>query len=593
MMIITKIIHSCGKGFQNMITGWSHENSVRNEQIDYVFQQLKITGWPHAFAVTLAAVAIWNYSAGVGIVLWFIAMQASHVLRVVWLDRMWQDYKEKNGDYRIVATLVSMGMFATGCLWSVIPAFYLNDPQSETFIFVSIALAGLVCATLPALAAFLPAYLSFVTPILATLTVRYYQMGLEASALLTVAFFAAVVGISYIINEIITRSITIDFKNRTLLAEVLEAKVEAEDANKAKSRFLAAASHDLRQPLQALGLILESIRVRTGENQELEKLVDRGIESHDTLRSLFNALLELSRLESHKLDVQTIHLQLQSLVSCIVEEFKPSAQAKGLSLEVAGVDQVIVTDPVLFGRVLRNLLSNAIKFTEFGKIVVTFIKRDQEVVLSVIDTGVGIPPTEQERVFDEYHQVSNQARNSSEGIGLGLSVVKKMCQLLGHPIQLYSDPGKGTTFSISLPLGDPQKVPIKVEVSDLPLAGRSVMIIDDDPAVLSAVSTLMADWQCESLAAETLENALQQLNEKQFQPDIVLSDYRLGGGLNGIDAISAIREQLRREVPALLISGDTDPEMVKRIRQQKYFLIQKPVKPAHLRKAMYKLLADG
>lgn len=576
-----------------MITGWSHENSVRNEQIDYVFQQLKITGWPHAFAVTLAAVAIWNYSAGVGIVLWFIAMQASHVLRVVWLDRMWQDYKDKNGDYRLVATLVSMGMFATGCLWSVIPAFYLNDPQSETFIFVSIALAGLVCATLPALAAFLPAYLSFVTPILATLTVRYYQMGLEASALLTVAFLAAVVGISYIINQIITRSITIDFKNRTLLAEVLEAKVEAEDANKAKSRFLAAASHDLRQPLQALGLILESIRVRTGENQELEKLVDRGIESHDTLRSLFNALLELSRLESHKLDVQTIHLQLQSLVSCIVEEFKPSAQAKGLSLEVAGVDQVVVTDPVLFGRVLRNLLSNAIKFTETGKIVVTFIKRDYEVVLSVIDTGVGIPTVEQERVFDEYHQVSNQARNSSEGIGLGLSVVKKMCQLLGHPIQLYSDPGKGTTFSISLPLGDPQKVPIKVEVSDLPLAGRSVMIIDDDPAVLSAVSTLMADWQCESLAAETLENALQQLDERHFQPDILLSDYRLGGGLNGIDAITAIREQLCREVPALLISGDTDPEMVKRIREQKYFLIQKPVKPAHLRKVMHKLLAEG
>ncbi len=565
--------------------------SVINEQIDYVFKQLKITGWPHAAVVTLTTYAIWQYQHNWGILLWFAVLQSSHFMRVKVLDPFWARYKAAGKDYFHVRVLLALGMLSTGCLWAAVPVFFMHDPQSETFVFVSITLAGMISATLPALAAYLPAYVLFVLPIFAALASRYYLIGMEAAAFLTMAFLGAMGGISYIINQIITRSITIDFKNQALLQEVTEAKEKAEDANQAKSRFLAAASHDLRQPLQALGLILESIRLRIGqENKTVAPLVNQCIESHDALSALLNALLELSRLESHQLEIHKMSLPLRDLVGSIVAEFQPAAQQKGLRLLCEGDDPIVHTDPVLFGRVLRNLISNAIKFTHIGVVKVSFSQQENEIVLRVADTGVGIPPTQLDKVFDEYHQVSNEARNREEGIGLGLSVVKKMCHLLKIPIELASIYNEGTTFTLHLPLGQLSNPVITQEPVQSSLEGRRVIIIDDDTSLLAAVSNIMQDWKCESLLAATLEEALDKLTNTGFVPDIILSDYRLGNGVTGIDVIKSIRAQLGKDVPAVLMSGDTDPALVKSIRDQHFYLIHKPVKPTHLRKTMRNLL---
>lgn len=565
--------------------------SVINEQIDYVFKQLKITGWPHAAVVTLTTYAIWQYQHHWGIWLWFAMLQSSHFMRVRILDPFWARYKAAGRDYLHVRILLALGMLATGCMWAAIPVFFMQDAQSENFVFVSITLAGMISATLPALAAYLPAYLLFVLPIFASLAARYYLIGMEAAAFLTVTFLAAMGGISYIINQIITRSITIDFKNQALLLEVTDAKEKAEEANQAKSRFLAAASHDLRQPLQALGLILESIRLRLGTSDStIAPLVGQCIESHDALSALLNALLELSRLESHELEVHAMSLPLRDLVGSIVSEFQPAAQQKGLRLIWEGEDLIAKTDPVLFGRVLRNLISNAIKFTSAGMVKVSYKAEEEDIVLQVADTGVGIPPSQLDKVFDEYHQVSNEARNREEGIGLGLSVVKKMCQLLKIPVELASVLGNGTTFSLRLPVGQLSIAVTPSESAQTGLEGRRVVVIDDDVQLLAAVTQIMQDWQCQSLSAASLDECLQKLVAKKFVPDIILSDYRLGGGVNGIDVIKAVRMQLGLDVPAVLMSGDTDPALVKSIREQHYYLIHKPVKPTHLRKTMRNLL---
>lgn len=565
--------------------------SVINEQIDYVFKQLKITGWPHAAVVTLTTYAIWQYQHHWGIWLWFAMLQSSHFMRVRILDPFWARYKAAGRDYLHVRILLALGMLATGCMWAAIPVFFMQDAQSENFVFVSITLAGMISATLPALAAYLPAYLLFVLPIFASLAARYYLIGMEAAAFLTVTFLAAMGGISYIINQIITRSITIDFKNQALLLEVTDAKEKAEEANQAKSRFLAAASHDLRQPLQALGLILESIRLRLGTSDStIAPLVGQCIESHDALSALLNALLELSRLESHELEVHAMSLPLRDLVGSIVSEFQPAAQQKGLRLIWEGEDLIAKTDPVLFGRVLRNLISNAIKFTSAGMVKVSYKAEEEDIVLQVADTGVGIPPSQLDKVFDEYHQVSNEARNREEGIGLGLSVVKKMCQLLKIPVELASVLGNGTTFSLRLPVGQLSIAVTPSESAQTGLEGRRVVVIDDDVQLLAAVTQIMQDWQCQSLSAASLDECLQKLVAEKFVPDIILSDYRLGGGVNGIDVIKAVRMQLGLDVPAVLMSGDTDPALVKSIREQHYYLIHKPVKPTHLRKTMRNLL---
>lgn len=569
---------------------------VSNEQVDYVFKQLKITGWPHAFAVLITTIAIWNYEKSYLIIVWFICIQGAHFCRVLFLDSTWETYRKNTVDYRRVSQFLCAGMFFTGMLWSAIPLLFMNDPHSEMFIFISISLAGLVAATLPALAAYLPSYLCFVGPVLLSLTYRYYDVGLEASAMLTLLFFSAVIGISYTINAIITRSITIDFKNVVLLREVTRAKEVAEEANQAKSRFLAAASHDLRQPLQALGLILESMRVRTLSSdtpceKDMALLVERGLESHDSMSALFNSLLELSRFESHELEVSRVDFSLTEMIESIVNEFEPSSKAKGLVLSMRGDSVVTNTDPVLFGRVVRNLLSNAIKFTEKGSVTVGIEVLGKDLLLSVVDTGVGIPAQEQDKVFDEYHQVSNEARRRHEGIGLGLSVVKKMCELLELPIMLESTVGKGTTFSIRLPVGSNENVSPKISGFVQSMDQYHVLIIDDDPMILSAISTLMSDWGCPCVLAGSINDALERLQRTEFIPDLILTDFRLGEGVTGIDAIGAVRTMLESDIPALIMSGDTDPQLVKQIREKKFYLIQKPVKPLHLQKVMTILLS--
>ncbi|MCG8672169.1 MAG: ATP-binding protein [Pseudomonadales bacterium] len=563
--------------------------AIENAQIDYVFKQLAASGLPHAVAVSITAGMIWWDIKGWAIVLWFVALQTSHVMRIFILDSIWKKNAEL-GDYRVVKPFLVAGMVATGIVWSLVPGFFMEGVSTETFIFISIVIAGMVAATLPALAAYLPAYIAFVTPLLLVLTYRYYSLGMEANALLTLSYMAAVGVISVTINRLITNSITMDFEQRELLQEVTEAKEKAEEANVAKSRFLAAASHDLRQPLQALGLILESIKLRTEARDEIQTLVNQGLSSHDALTELFNALLELSRLEANQLEVHRVHFDLNQMLVSIINEFQPVAEEKSLSLTLSGERCIVDTDPVLFGRIIRNLLTNALKFTDKGSVTVAIERVDKIVSIRVVDTGIGIPKEEQARVFDEYHQVSNKARRREEGIGLGLSVVKKMSALLNHPIELESVPGSGSTFTLSLPLGDKQLVPEPPQATDISVSELNVLVIDDDASVLEAVNHLLQDWKCNVRTAVSIQAALELLVEEGFTPEFVLSDYRLEEAGTGVDAIEAVRSHLGEDIPALLMSGDTDPELVGAIRAQHFHLLRKPIKPVHLRKAIKQLV---
>lgn len=566
------------------------EKSVVNAQVDYVFKQLAASGWPHAVAVTITTGMVWWDIKGWGILLWFIALQSSHVMRILILDKLWEKNQEQ-GNYSIVKPFLISGMLATGIVWSLIPGLFMEGVDTETFIFISIVIAGMVAATLPALAAYLPAYLAFAMPLLLVLTYRYYSLGMEANALLTLSYMGAVGVISVTINRLITNSITMDFEQRKLVQEVTAAKEKAEQANVAKSRFLAAASHDLRQPLQALGLILESVRLRTEDQSEIQKLVNQGLVSHDALSELFNALLELSRLESNQLDVNCSHFDLNQMLGSIVNEFKPLAEERGLFLNIQGERSTVDTDPVLLGRIVRNLLTNALKFTDSGGVTIAMKQVGESVEVSVTDTGIGIAKEEQAKVFDEYHQVSNKARRREEGIGLGLSVVRNMCALLDIEIALESELGKGAAFTLVLPLGNPDFVVDAIVIDKSNISGLKVLVIDDDPGVLDAVCNLLQDWKCKVKVADGIQRAMDLINNENYQPEFILSDYRLEEMETGVDAINMIRSALDKKIPGLLMSGDTDPELVGEVRAQQYHLLRKPIKPVHLRKAIKQLMS--
>lgn len=568
-------------------------SAIDKRQVDYVFRQLRVTGWPHALAVALTAFVLWRHDPSLAVMLWCGFFLLTHVLRILLLDRWWMQARS-DAEYRRLRWQLTASMLTAGSCWGVVPVLFMQSASPDMVNFLSLVLAGMICATLPALAACLQAYFAFVLPVFLGLIVHYHGMGLSASAFLIFAFLGAMLAISTTVHRIITGYISLDLENQTLLQEVTRARDDAEHANQSKSNFLAAASHDLRQPLQALGFFLECINFRVGDGDpELHTLARQALGSHESLSELLNALLELSRLESRELNVRRQHFLLRQFLQPIVNEYQSLAQAKGLSLVLSGDDAVVESDPVLLARVARNLLDNAVKFTGDGSIVVRLLPETDGVQLTVTDTGVGIAEADQTKVFTEYFQVDNDARQASRGLGLGLSIVSRICRLLNLPLGLTSSVGIGTTVRVMLPRGDEGQVLRPVSSQQLDLSGHSVLVVDDDPVILQALAALLRDWGCTAWTAVGLEDALAQLGTREDWPDLVLSDYRLDGGVHGIDLIRAVRERTQADLPALLMSGDTDPALVQSIRQQQFHLLHKPVKPVQLRKVMHQLLAGA
>lgn len=564
------------------------KSAVKESQIDYVFDQLHVTAWPHTIAVLVTTGVLWFTTHSPLSIVWMVIFLVSHVMRMLTLDRLWKQCRQQ-GDYRRIPLLLILGMLYSGSLWGLVPVWFMNQAQTEAVIFISIALAGMCASTLPALAGYLPAYLAFIFPVLALLIIKLFLLGLSATALLGVACMTAFVMISSKINQIITMSITMDFQNRELLDQVTVAKEKAESANQAKSRFMAVASHDLRQPLQALGLILESMKLKSANGStDQAALIQQGVNCHDALSEMFNSLMDLSRLESNDLNVRVTNVALRELLEMLVREFEPAARAKGLTLVLKADDSIALTDPLILGRIIRNLLSNAVKFTEQGSVEIHVQSVSAGVLVQVQDSGMGIPLQEQARVFDEYHQVATQNRLRQQGVGLGLSVVKRLSQLLDLELQLESVPGQGTTFTIVVPKGDPAQVAHKEEVVNFSLQGCRVLVVDDEPALLQATSNLLAEWGCQVMAAACKESALQCLQGAQA-PQIIVSDYHLGN-CTGLSVIKAVQDLLGEAIPALLMSGDTSPELIQKMRHHSLFLLQKPVKPVHLRKVLRQLL---
>ncbi|MCK5789187.1 MAG: hybrid sensor histidine kinase/response regulator [Ketobacter sp.] len=562
------------------------KSAVTESQIDYVFDQLRANAWPHTVAVLVTTGVLWFTSHSFYALLWMALMLMSHMVRLYTVDSLWQ-HARQHGDYRRVKPLLVAGMLYAGAIWGLVPVWFMNQPQTESVIFISIALAGMCASTLPALAAFLPAYIAFILPVLSLLIIKLFLLGLSATALLGVACLTAFVMISSRINQIITMSITMDFQNRELLEQVTVAKEKAEAANQAKSRFLAVASHDLRQPLQALGLILESMKLkRQQDTPEQKMLVQQGVNCHDALTDMFNSLMDLSRLEANDLSVSPAHVELGDLLSMLAREFEPAAQAKNLQLNCVTEPCVVWTDPMVLGRIIRNLLSNAIKFTDSGTVELRIQCLADKVLVLVQDSGRGIPLDEQSRVFEEYHQVFTHHRQ--QGVGLGLSVVKRLAVLLQLDLQLESVPGAGTTFRLVLPKGDPALVTRQEEVSGFSLQGCRVLVVDDEPALLEATCSLLAEWGCEVMAADGKDAALAHA-DTSAPPQIIVSDYHLQG-CTGLSVIRAVQSCLDQPVPAVLMSGDTSPQLVQNMRDNALFLLKKPVKPVHLRKVLRQLL---
>lgn len=368
--------------------------------------------------------------------------------------------------------------------------------------------------------------------------------------------------------------------------ELAEARASADEANIGKTRFFAAAGHDILQPLNAARLYSSSLVERLGASGESDLVhnIDSALESVETI---LGAVLDISRLDTGSMKARMTSVPLNELLKRIETDFAPMAQEKNLDLVVMPTSLTVRSDPNLLRRLIQNLVSNAIKYTLKGKVVVGARRRGGEVVIQVTDSGIGIPSSKFRTVFKEFARLDEGARTAS-GLGLGLSIVDRLSRMLHHPVQLISTPGKGTTFRIHLPREADRLVPAKAvggitspAASDR-LQGVRVLCIDNEPKILEGMTLLLTGWGCEVLPAGSVATLEEPFLNLAAAPDVIVADYHLDDG-DGISAIRLIRTFYGKTIPALLVTADRSPEVRSDAEKYGISVQHKPVKPAALR----------
>ena len=372
--------------------------------------------------------------------------------------------------------------------------------------------------------------------------------------------------------------------------EALRAQHAAEMAAHSKSRFLAAASHDLRQPLQSLFLFAEVLS--SGHLGDHERHSMQSIErALGALKMLLDAILDVSKLDAGIIGVERSDVPMREILGHIAGEYAGRAAGRRLDFRVVSCDAVVHTDPALLGRILRNLVENALRYTQQGRILVGCRRRGDRLVVQVTDTGIGIAQEKQQDIFEEFVQVGNSERDREQGLGLGLAIVRRLSELLGHPVTVRSTLGRGSTFTLELPLVRPaERVPPPSDAPCRAMARRDgsrvVLVIDDDAIVLMGLVAMMDSWGQRTLAANSRDEAVDRLQASGMVPDLILADYRLRAGETGLDVIDDVWRRVGREIPAILLTGDTAPAVLREAHARGLRLLHKPILPPELKRAV-------
>ncbi|SIS46891.1 NahK/ErcS family hybrid sensor histidine kinase/response regulator [Neptunomonas antarctica] len=378
--------------------------------------------------------------------------------------------------------------------------------------------------------------------------------------------------------------------------ELRQAKSDAEAANLGKTRFLAAASHDLLQPLNAARLFTSALAQQSHYSPSTTQLVDNLDGSLKAAEELITTILDISKLDAGALEPVITHFSIDTLFSNLCAEFTALTQEKTLTFHFVHCHQIIASDQKLLRRILQNFLSNAVRYTQDGKVLLGCRRDGKNLRIEVWDTGVGIPEEKLHEVFEEFKRINNPKHSKVQGLGLGLAITDRIARMLKHKIRVRSWPGSGTVFSVLVPLGDPAKeVHSKPEqrgwIRSKALNGTIALIIDNEPKILEGMSALLQGWGCETYTAISIETAIALYPENAPQPDIVLADYHLNESDTGLMALSALYQTWEKEIPALIITADRTDEVKNKIEQSGAQLLTKPIKPAALRAMINKLIA--
>ena len=482
-------------------------------------------------------------------------------------------------------------LFVTSATWGAgAPLFILGNPSTDTLLTaIFLAVSGLSSPLL--VASRRAVYLSLLptlVPLLLTLTLgpSLGVWAVSANSLLlaslAAAFLMALLRLTLNQNDSLALFLAVRFNNEDLVGQLRSQIEVAARANQEKTRFVASAAHDLRQPLHALGMFCAALEQQLQDTPQ-RPLVRNMMNAIEALEGSFGAMLDISRLDAGVVQAAPQTFPIREVFRRLYQQFGGDAEARGLSLRFRATRRIVRSDPLLLERVLANLVQNALRYTRTGGVLVAARRHPRGVALEVWDTGVGIPEDKREMIFREFYQIDNPERDRGRGLGMGLAIVQRLCNLLEHPLEVSSTVGRGSVFRVVVPAGDASAIDTPTSEADtLPprkLGVVTVLLIDDELAIRDATRELLRPLHVDVLTAGTIAEAVELAGEARDRLDLILSDWRLRGQENGVEAVRAVRAVAGEATPAMLITGDTSPELLKLAHESGLVILHKPLQP--------------
>ena len=526
------------------------------------------------------------------IALW-LALQLSTQLFRMWLVVRYRRISAGDDGPRLeaAARLNSLYMLITGLTWGSTAFFFMDVSQPITVALTLCGLYGVSGGSVPGNAYNPQGLYAFIGAIFGLVMIRFLLIGqyaYDVLGLASIGYSGILVMFCRVQNRELKEGFAIRFENSRLLAalEVEKAEAEAargraEKANLAKSQLLAAASHDLRQPLHALSLFAGSLQ-SLALDDEAKDVAQRIQANVAAMEKLFNGLLDISRLEAGVVQSQREPVACQDLFDRLAGYFDPVAEQLGLDLRFRETDLWVDADPALTEQICVNLVTNALRYTRKGGVLVAARRRGARVQLEIVDTGIGVAPADQDRVFEEFVQIGNPERDRGKGLGLGLAIAQRLAAILDSRIEVASAEGRGSRFSFSLPRAEPTEAVEAAPARDL-MRGLRLLLIDDDAMVREGAGLLLQQWGVEAALAEDLPTAESLIEAGAARFDICLTDYRLPGAFDGLQVIARLARRPDAPMAFCLVTGDMGAEVLTAAGAAGVTIIHKPLHPARLR----------
>ncbi len=568
---------------------------VREQALRFLFAELPgVTTLQLAFPLAVVAVC-WNSSVGKELLLgWMIGLFVMYGLRIVLATRFNHriDHEELNierwGGYFTLTSLI------VGGLWGAAGALFYVPSEPTLQILLYVIIIGTGAGQIIITANWLPALYAFNTMALGILSLSLLLRGdgpERALAVLLFLFLLMVIRVARQARRVIYEGIALRYENFELIQQLKREKHAAEQANMAKTRFLASANHDLRQPVHAIKLLAYALKseLASSRSKVLFKYFDASIQG---LSNLLESLLDLSKLEAGAITPTPSHFKLDIIFNQLLGEFMPMASEKQLKYSVRPTSISITSDQTLLTNLLRNLITNAFRYVPDGGVLLAARMRDGCCVIEVWDNGPGISDEERSRIFEPFYQIDNFERDKAGGLGLGLAICRQLANILDAELDFRSRLGAGTVFRLTLPRS-------AIAASDVPSApakvirpftgithGRHVLIVDDEQQVLVAMRATLESLGMSCDTADGPEQAL-QIIQQQGVPDQIICDHRLRGGLTSLDLIKQLQQHLKQLPPFIIITGDTAPERLLEACSTGYPVLHKPVDMDELQGVMF------